>query len=393
MTDSTEQGTHMNTIPSSSQKQTNRPPRVLAFGTYNVRKHPRVGILIDGLRRNGCAVEEINHPLELSTAQRVEVLKKPWKLFGFAWNLLSLWCALRRDAKAWMKSNGRPDAILVGYMGHFDVLLARHVFKKTPIILDHLIFAGDTAKDRGAKGLKVRLLNHLDHMSTHAASLVLVDTEEHRRMLESDVQGMVVPVGAPDEWYAAGKNAPQQRDGIVFYGLYTPLQGVPVIARALRLLADRGITPHVTMIGKGQDYAQVRSIADDLDNVEFLEWVEPEQLPALVARHSIALGIFSTTPKGLHVVPNKVYQSMAACCAVITSDTAPQRRMLDGGAVLVKPGDAHALADAIEWLLSDKTAYAQARQNAIDASARFTSSSVAWNLVQWAQGLVHGRSA
>lgn len=375
----------MNTIPSSSQRQANRLPRVLAFGTYNVRKHPRVGILIDGLRHNGCTVEEINHPLELSTAQRVEVLKKPWKLFGFGWNLLSLWRALRRDANAWVKRNGKPDAVLVGYMGHFDVLLARHVFKKTPIILDHLIFAGDTAKDRGAKGLKVRLLNHLDHMATHAASLVLVDTEEHRRMLESDVQGMVVPVGAPDEWYAAGKSAPKQRDGIVFYGLYTPLQGVPVIARALRLLADRGITPHVTMIGKGQDYAQVRSIADGLDNVKFLEWVEPEQLPALVAKHSIALGIFSTTPKGLHVVPNKVYQSMAAGCAVITSDTAPQRRMLDGGAVLVNPGDAQALADALERLLDDARQTQDACDAAKQCAARFTAVAVTRELSAWTQ--------
>ncbi|MFR2983831.1 MAG: hypothetical protein ACLTL8_05940 [Bifidobacterium pseudocatenulatum] len=48
---------------------------VLAFGTYSVRKHPRVGILIDGLRKNGCNVEEINQLLLLSTAQRVEILK------------------------------------------------------------------------------------------------------------------------------------------------------------------------------------------------------------------------------------------------------------------------------------------------------------------------------
>ena len=41
-----------------------------------MRKHPRVGILIDGLRKNGCNVEEINQPLLFSTAQRVEILKK-----------------------------------------------------------------------------------------------------------------------------------------------------------------------------------------------------------------------------------------------------------------------------------------------------------------------------
>ena len=76
---------------------------VLAFGTYNVRKHPRVGILIDGLRKHGVRVDEVNRPLELSTAQRVDILKKPWKLFGFASQIVGLWLGLRRDARAWMR--------------------------------------------------------------------------------------------------------------------------------------------------------------------------------------------------------------------------------------------------------------------------------------------------
>lgn len=127
-----------------------------------MRKHPRVGILIDGLRKNSCNVEEINQPLLFSTAQRVEILKKPWKVFDFGWNLLHLWKSLSEQVHAWMKKNDKPDAVLVGYMGHFDVLLAHHVFKGVPIILDHLIFAGDTAKDCGARGSKAKLLKVLD---------------------------------------------------------------------------------------------------------------------------------------------------------------------------------------------------------------------------------------
>ena len=358
-------------------------PKVLAFGTYNVRKHPRVGILIDGLRKNGCDVVEINDPLTLSTAERVEILKKPWKVFSFGFKLLGLWHSIAKQARAWMKSNGRPDAVLVGYMGHFDVLLAHHVFKNVPIVLDHLIFAGDTAKDRGAQGLKVKLLKHLDRMAINAASLVVLDTKEHQEMLEPGDTSMVVPVGAPDEWYEAGKQTGERSMDIVFYGLYTPLQGVPVIAQTARILADRGITPKFTLIGKGQDYDEVRSISKDLDNITFHEWVEPEALPSVVASHAISLGIFSTTPKGLHVVPNKVYQSMAAGCAVITSDTAPQRRMLGNGVVFVRPGDPQALADAIESLVSDAEYLARKQHDARTVAQRFTCDVVTRDLAQW----------
>lgn len=358
-------------------------PKVLAFGTYNVRKHPRVGILIDGLRRNGCDVVEINDPLTLSTAERVEILKKPWKVFGFGLKLLGLWHSIAKRARAWMKSNGGPDAVLVGYMGHFDVLLAHHVFKGVPIVLDHLIFAGDTAKDRGAQGLKVKLLKRLDRMAINSASLVILDTKEHQEMLEPGDTSMVVPVGAPDEWYEAGKQTGERSADIVFYGLYTPLQGVPVIAQAARILANRGITPKFTLIGKGQDYDEVRSISKDLDNITFHEWVEPEALPSVVASHAISLGIFSTTPKGLHVVPNKVYQSMAAGCAVITSDTAPQRRMLGNGVVFVRPGDPQALANAIESLVSNMEYLARKQHDARTVAQRFTSDVITRDLAQW----------
>lgn len=358
-------------------------PKVLTFGTYNIRKHPRVGILIDGLRKNGCEVTEINDPLTLSTAQRVEILKKPWKVFGFGLNLLKLWHGIAKRARAWMKANGKPDAVLVGYMGHFDVLLAHRVFKGVPIILDHLIFAGDTAKDRGAQGPKVKLLNHLDRMAINAASLVVLDTKEHQDMLQPGDTSMVIPVGAPDEWYAAGDHTSERSTDIVFYGLYTPLQGVPVIAKAANILAERGITPRFTLIGKGQDYKEVRTLSEGMDNITFREWVEPEELPSTVASHAISLGIFSTTPKGLHVVPNKVYQSMAAGCAVITSDTAPQRRMLGNGVVFVKPGDPQALATAIEALTSNPDYLTQKQRDARVAAERFTSSEITRDLTQW----------
>ncbi|MFT8592526.1 MAG: glycosyltransferase [Bifidobacterium sp.] len=359
--------------------------RILAFGTYNKRKHPRVGIIIDGLRQHGCEVREINHPLTLSTAGRVELLKKPWKLLGFAADVMGLWIRLRRDAKRWIRDNGRPDAVLVGYMGHFDVLLAHHLFHGIPILLDHLIFAGDTARDRGASGLKVKLLRHLDRMAIDASSLVLLDTEEHKAMLRPGDHGIVVPVGASEEWYEARSNAHKRDKGIIFYGLYTPLQGTPVIAEAIRLLAKRGVTPHVTLVGQGQDYDAVHSRLERLENVEFIDWVEPEDLPRLVAEYCIALGIFSTTPKGLHVVPNKVYQSMAAGCAVITSDTAPQRRELGDSALFTQPGSSEALSEAILQLLENPSKLEGLMKDAERSSQRFTAFEITRPIVRWLQ--------
>ena len=62
--------------------------RVLLFGTYDVRAHPRVGVLAAGLARHGLDVRQLNAPLGIGTAGRVAVLRQPWRLPGFALTLL-----------------------------------------------------------------------------------------------------------------------------------------------------------------------------------------------------------------------------------------------------------------------------------------------------------------
>ncbi|MDO5501135.1 MAG: glycosyltransferase family 4 protein, partial [Propionibacteriaceae bacterium] len=170
---------------------------------------------------------------------------------------------------------------------------------------------------------------------------------------------VVVPVGAQDEWFAAGQAHLADDDeasaSLIFYGLFTPLQGVPTIARALAILHDRDQLPKVTLLGSGQDYDEVRSILEGVP-VTWREWVPAEELPDFVASHDICLGIVGTTAKAQRVVPNKVYQGMAAGCAVITSETPAQTDVLGDGACFVPPGDPQALADAISMLSSDHRA-------------------------------------
>lgn len=357
--------------------------RVLGFGTYDVTSHPRVKVLLDGLAARRLSVRELDLPLGLSTAERVGMLQHPTRLPLLAARLGSRWSALAAGTRAF-RGRSQPDAVLVGYMGHFDVLLARALFPSTTLILDHLIFAAGTARDRGQGGARARVLEVLDRLATHAADVIVLDTDEHLAQLDDGVRdrGVVVPVGAPEPWFAAGESrsaarqhAPADSDGplsVVFFGLYTPLQGAPTIARALRLLAQRDRPVAATLIGTGQDRAECEEILEGVDGVTWVDWVDASELPAVVAAHDVCLGIVGTTEKALNVVPNKVYQGLAAGCAVITSDTAPQRRVLGDAAELVEPGSAETLADAIDRLAQDPDALADARHRAARAAQRFT---------------------
>ncbi len=361
--------------------------RIIVFGTYQADSHPRVRVLIEGLRAAGHSVVEINQPLGLSTADRVAMLNRPWTVPAFGLRMLRLWATLWRRGRAEAK-RARPDAVLVGYLGHFDVHLAKRVFRGTPIILDHLIFAAGTAIDRGKKkGLLTGILDLVDRRAMYAADVILVDTAEHLARVPPPIadRALVVQVGSDESWFAAGEHAapdpgPGEPVKILFFGLFTPLQGAPVIGAALAKLDALGFGAgkvSVTMIGSGQDLDTARAAAGRTAPVEWISWMGPDDLPAIAAAHHISLGIFGTTPKGAHVVPNKVYQSAAAGCAIITSDTTPQRLVLGDSVGYARAGDPDALAAAIAELLVDRDKLAARRRQARElAMSSFHASSV-----------------
>jgi glycosyltransferase involved in cell wall biosynthesis len=325
--------------------------RIVLFGTYQSEQHPRVQVLKEGLAALGHEVLECNAPLELDTAARVRMLRRPWRVFILGARLSSGWLSLWRAARG----VGPVDAVVVPYLGHFDVHLARRRWRRgVPIALDYFISGRDTAIDRGISSAVILwVLGRIDRSALAAADFPFVDTEGHRDMLpEGDrPRAAVVPIGAPGHWFKAPKRSGRPLR-VVFHGTYTPLQGAPVIGEAIGLL-DPAVDLTITMIGMGQDRDASRAAAGDHPGVTWMEWVAQEEMPAIVASHDVCLGIFGTGPKALRVVPNKVFQGAAAGCAIVTSDTGPQREALADAAVFVPPGNGKALAEALAGLAAD----------------------------------------
>jgi len=148
---------------------------------------------------------------------------------------------------------------------------------------------------------------------------------------------------------------------VVFFGLYTPLQGAPTIGAAIAKVGDGPV--RWTMIGRGQERAATEAATAGV-GVTWLDWVDYDDLPRVVAGHDVCLGIFGATPKAQRVVPNKVFQGAAAGCAIVTSDTPSQRHALGDAAVYVRPGDADDLARAITTLAADRSELQRLRRAA-----------------------------
>ena len=137
----------------------------------------------------------------------------------------------------------------------------------------------------------------------------MLDTVEHLDIVPDKYRNkaVVVQVGAPYPYHAAAVEPPTTGPlKVIFVGLYTPLQGTPVIGEALGRIAGSPI--EVTMAGGGQDLAATMRAAAANDAVRWLDWVPAPELPALLAAHDVSLGIFGTSEKAMRVVPNKVFQ-------------------------------------------------------------------------------------
>ena len=106
------------------------------------------------------------------------------------------------------------------------------------------------------------------------------------------------------------------------------------------------------MVGSGQ----LDAVLDARPaNVEWVDWVEYERLPAEYQRAGCALGVFGTSAKAGRVIPNKAFQALACGTPLVTADTPAARELLVDGesALLVPPGAAGALAAAVRRLAGD----------------------------------------
>ena len=131
---------------------------------------------------------------------------------------------------------------------------------------------------------------------------------------------------------------------------------VTVLAAAARLHV---IAPKVKVliVGDGAELDNLRAAAerDGLSNVRFTGMVSRDRVPAILAATDLALVTLKPSDVFKTVLPSKMFEAMAARCAIVLGVDGEARATLEraDAGMAVKPGDADALAGAIAALAAD----------------------------------------
>lgn len=333
--------------------------RVVVWGTCDTGK-PRVRILLQGLRENGVEVVECRHSLWNGIEDKSQIKGLS------AWLRLAsrLLLAYPRLILRYLRLPDH-DWILVGYPAIVDLLVIRPFawIRRKPIAMDWFLSAYDTiVLDRrlcSRTSLPASLIYFAEWICVRAADIAFMDTATHAQRMSrlfnipANRCGHVWVGVEASNFDLSEHSTPKRQAGVtrvLFYGQFIPLHGLETIIEAAGLLKNEPVDWIV--IGTGQEAARIDGQLEKLQlpRVRRTRWVAYEALASELQHADVCLGIFGTSDKAASVIPNKVFQILAAGRPLITRASPAINELLTEPApdvALVTAGNARELADAV----------------------------------------------
>ncbi len=311
---------------------------VCYFGTYTP-EYSRNSILISGLRENGADVIECK-TVSRGVLKYIDLIIKHWRM------------------------RNKYDIMIVGFQGIQAMILAKFLTRKTIIfdafasIYDSMVMDRKTVK---SNSLSAKYYWWLDKISMTLADIVLFDTNENIDYASNEFgikknKFRRIFVGASaDVFYPVEKKESAGKFKILFYGSFLPLHGVEYIVRAAKSL-EKEEDIIFEILGWGPEMKKILELFNFLKprNLFFTGGVDKELLRDKIAEAQVCLGIFGNTDKAKRVIPNKVYECLAAGKPIITADTPAIKELFEADELfLVKIADHVSLANIIMILKND----------------------------------------
>lgn len=219
------------------------------------------------------------------------------------------------------------------------------------------------------KSFALQLLARLELRMYRDSRAVVCVTESfvsslQRRGIDSAKLHFVPNGIVPAFWQSANRDDVRASLGVdstnvlaSYVGTIGMAHGLSTVLSAAALLARDAPEVKLLIVGDGAELENLKAIARNaqLSNVTFTGMVSRDKVPGLLAASDVALVTLKPSDVFKTVLPSKMFEAMAAGCAIVLAVEGEALRTLErsGGGIAVKPGDEVALANAIVALARD----------------------------------------
>ncbi|HEV3330988.1 MAG TPA: glycosyltransferase [Bryobacteraceae bacterium] len=223
-----------------------------------------------------------------------------------------------------------------------------------------------------------------------------------RRTIENHTghlpQITIIPDGVDGSVFTVPENGTERlKEQILFVGAIRPVKGVDILLRALRILAHKGRSTNLVLIGEAyygayrQEEIRLRKLTSELNLEDRVRFAGKQPFPELVRQmqRSAAL-VLPSRAESLGMV---LVEALACGTPVVaTRCGGPEDIVTNQVGMLVAPEDPEALAKGIEHVLDHQADYDPARLRA-HALANFGLESVGRRLADvYHEAVTHFRS-
>lgn len=230
------------------------------------------------------------------------------------------------------------------------------------MVLDHYMSLYLIAEERGlvAKSpFTGWLIRTLEGRGLKLADRLISDTAEYvayhcRTYGLAPEQFKLVPAGADGRFFYPRPHLHPPTNGfrVLYYGTYIPNHGVETMVQAAALLRDHSEISF-DFYGEGPERPFAQQLAQQTNaRITFHNWLSKADLPNVMARSHLCLGVFGTTPQSLMTVQNKIWEAAAMGRPIVSGDSVTVQAALrhNEAIYLVPRRDPQALADAVFYL-------------------------------------------
>lgn len=227
-------------------------------------------------------------------------------------------------------------------------------------------------------------LKRLESLGYRRADVVTATTEAARKRISRrfpEVRTAVISNGADLNMFDPSYRSQEIRKSlgvgpsdflIGYFGLHGLFQGLDVVVEAADRLRDQP-TIRFVLVGDGPCKESLNELAERkrLDNLRFLDLVDQDRMPSLLASCDIALVPLAAEFPG--TMPSKVYETLASGVPVVISKGCEGARLVEEGKAgwTFRPGDSNELADVLAELDADREVLRQMSSNCRALAKKF----------------------